>query len=200
MKLIKVDVVKDIMKSQFGYSIDSEIASKYLESKILIETDEIFYFFDFRQLVFDHYFARSFGPLFKKISNYEEKIDVVFRMKDYQIDDLLLGLVDYLNIEYSVKKNGNIRDFFKTKGFSLKIITNENEVSFISNRCHESDKILNFINQKLETNFDELYPENLVINNEDLSSRLQELLRLRCIYKNSENRYYSIYKYLNQNK
>lgn len=200
MKLINVDVVKDIMKSQFGYSIDSEIASKYLESEILIKTDEILYLFDFRQLVFDHYFARAFGPLFEKISNSEEIFDVVFLMKEYQIEDLLLGLVDYLNIEYSIENNGNIRDFFTNKGFSLKIITNRNEVTFISSRCQESDKILNFINQKLETNFDELYPENLVKNNEDLSSRLQELLKLRCIYKDSENRYYSIYKYLNQKK
>jgi hypothetical protein len=105
-----------------------------------------------------------------------------------------------LNVEYSIENNGNIHDFFIEKNFSLKIITNENEVSFFSKRCSESDNILNFINQKLETNFEELYVENLVKNNEDLSPRLQELIKLRCIYKESQNKYYSIYKYLNQKK
>lgn len=198
MKLIEIDVVKDILKSQFGYSIDSEIASKYLATNILLESNEIIFLFDFRKVVFDHYFARAFGPLFEKNCNSDEKFDIVFRMENFQIEDFLLGLIDYLKIEYSVENNGNIHDFFIAKNFSLKIITKENDVSFISNRCSESDKILNFINQKLETNFDELYHENLVMNNEDLSPRLQELLKLRCIYKDSQNKYYSIYKYLKQ--
>lgn len=200
MELVEVDVVKDILKSQFGYSIDSEIASKYLETKILLESNEILFLFDFRKVIFDHYFARAFGPLFMKISNSDVKFDVVFRMENFQIEDFLLGLIDYLNIEYSIENDGKIDDFFIEKNFSLKIINKENEVSFISKRCSESDKILSFINQKLETNFDELYHENLVKNNEDISPRLQELLKLRCIYKDSKNKYYSIYKYLNNKK
>ncbi len=197
MKLVKVDVVGDILDSRFGYSIDIDLASNYLENHILNDPKEAIYLFDFTEVVFDHYFTRFLGPLFERISNVKEKFDVVFRMEPFQIDDLLLGLIEYLQIEYSSDNDGNIQDFFINNNYSIKIIREENKVSFLSKKCVESDKILNFINEKLSTDFDALYKAKLLAENANLYPRLQDLLEQRCIYTDSQNNYYSIYKFLN---
>lgn len=197
MDLFKIDVAKNILKSQFGFAIDTETIKIYIERNMINMPNESIFLIDLRKVVFDHYFARTFGILYDKIRIEKEIIDAVFQLKDYQVDDFLLGLIDHLSIPYSQDKDGNIQDFFIEKKLSVKLMIKENKITFLSQRSNESEKILEFINQKSETNFDDLYA-NKILTGAEISPKIEELVKQRFIYTDSSNNYYSVYKYLNQ--
>lgn len=196
MILKKIDVAKDILNSQFGFAIDVDIATEYLGSNILNIVDKTLILIDFREVVFDHYFARVFGKLYTESKNPNKILDVVFQLQDFQKDDLLLGLLDFQNVSYSKDKDGNIQDFFIANNYSIKFISNVSQITFFSRLNEESKQILEFINQKLNTDFDELYKEKMLKNSADLSPLLAELISQRFIYIDSDEKYHSIYNYL----
>jgi hypothetical protein len=196
MNILKIDVAKDILKSQFGFAINAEAADLFVEKKIAEVSCNTLFLVDLKEIVFDHYFARTFGNLFFKASDKSSMMDVIFFLKNYQVEDFLLGLLDSQNIPFSIEKDGNIIDFFITQKHSIKLITNENEISYISKKSIESVKLLEFINKKLETDFDEIYRQKILDSGEDIYQIINELINLRCIYSDSTKKYYSIYKYL----
>lgn len=195
----KINVRSDILKtfSNCAYSTKYEKGALYFAERIKEGFDNDILIIDLRDIIFNHYFSKCFGEIFKLSLNSKSKVDIIFQIEPFQLPELLLGLIDFLELPYSEEKDGKIEDYFKQKNLYFKLLLEENSITFFASIDEKTLKVLDFINKNLESDFDKLLNSKLNIPSVELYPILMELLEKRFVYQNETNkRYLSAYNYI----
>ncbi|MCA0445169.1 MAG: hypothetical protein LCH54_02945 [Bacteroidetes bacterium] len=186
------------MKSIYGFSVDKFIAEKYIQENILKRKTKTIIVFDFREIVFDHYFVEAFGLIQNNFVNDETVIDAIFQIHSFQLNELLGGFIDSNKIKYSKMKDGDIQEHFIKNNLTLKVMYNQCDIEYISNLNEKHKIVLDYINKNGEASFNDLYENKILTLPEELSPILSELQRLRFIYKGQNAEYISIKKLISK--
>lgn len=198
MKTIIKDIVSDIINTQFAYATKKEKAETFIEAIVKDITEPTVMLIDLTNATIDHYFCEAFGHVYDQSFDFSNQIDVIFKLHDYQLNNLLKGLMAHKKIPFSAQKNGDLLIYFKenTPGIKVKFST-QNDLTFLINIDEKSKKILTYINDKKTTDSINIYQDTQVGSMEDLVPLLEDLVKKRMIYRDEEKNYNSVDNILN---
>lgn len=196
MNVIEIDIIKDILITQFAYANKRAKGENYIKETILKIATPSLIVFNLRNGTIDHYFCEAFQEIYNASFTEFSKIDILFKLHDYQIPALLRGLLSSNSIKYSRDTQGDIYSFFKQNKHHLKLICVNKNILFISEMDQDMKNVLNFVNTKKSTSAEEIFLNKIVESIEKLGHILESLQERRFIYKEG-NQYFSIYHFIN---
>jgi hypothetical protein len=195
--IVKNIDIRDVLKTQFATILKREKAEKYIKENCLIEETKYLYIFDLTNCQPDHYFCQSFKDVYAMSFSDTNNSDLLFKVHDYQVDELLKGILDSNSIEYS---NENFKTVFPSHGLSIKLwFAGEEKIRYISSLDDDSYKVINYVTEKGETKSQEILKDGIVDPLEKLGDILKNLVKKRFLYNIEGNAYTSVNSLINLN-